>query len=416
MRIIVKEKQYNKILFRENKDQQTPNQWATYLFDRLYPYMVNEITEKNVVESNLDKTLYNQNFYKELPINKIIVNTVLGESKKNSYNIDKGDKFIKELEIDFMVTENNTLNKEDILEVFKRVIKEQTDKITFAPGVEEQLDELELYDEILIVDTVFSQLSYNKSHIHVEEVDGYKVVISQENIDDIGVLNWDIIKEYLISHQKEIEKIEGNIIHYKEDEVKDGENVVSYVDLENEKEDEISSGSGGKKIVDIENELLFIPNPNSSKFGMRGKITKECNKYKANPKKYKRKKKYCGPHMHYGQDYGAAGGAKKGTKVLLFKPGKVIKVGCECLTIKHDDGTKSRYCHLDEKMVGKGDRIEVGTFIGTVGGKGSSCKTEYDIHLHLEYYENGTRVDPVEFGKKYIRFLGKNKDYENVKI
>ena len=36
--------------------------------------------------------------------------------------------------------------------------------------------------------------------------------------------------------------------------------------------------------------------------------------------------------------------------------------------------------------------------------------------LHLEYYENGTRVDPVDFGKKYIRFLDKDKDYENVKI
>ena len=36
----------------------------------------------------------------------------------------------------------------------------------FGIDIKEQLDELELYDEILIVDTVFSQLSYNKSHIH----------------------------------------------------------------------------------------------------------------------------------------------------------------------------------------------------------------------------------------------------------
>lgn len=268
MRIIVKESQYNNILFRENKDQKIPNQWATYLFDRLYPYLLNEITEKNVVESNLDKTLHNQNFYKQFPINKIIVNTVLGESKKNSYVIDKGDKFIKELEIDFMVTESNTLNKEDILEVFKRVIKEQTDKITFDDGVEEKMHELDLFNEVLKINATFQDKIGESIHItdigEDEENGNIYIEIDEVIIGKAKSLgNWGWIQDYLLRLFGGVEIVD-NVFYMDKGSVRDGENVVSYVDLENEKEDEISSGSGGKKIVDIENELLFIPNPNSS--------------------------------------------------------------------------------------------------------------------------------------------------------
>ena len=432
MRIIVKESQYNKILLKENNDIKVQDQWATYLFDRLYPYMDSKHSEKNVVESNLSKTLNKVNFYNQLPINKIIVNTVLGESKKHSYSIDVEDNVIKELEIDFMVTENKPLKKEDIVEVFKGVIAEQNTGITYEnKGVELTINELDLLNEVLMVDTVYWNMMDGKN-IHVEaagewEVDGLPEVldvvdntqaysfllISEENVSDAKKEGkWDDIIKYLENNLDSLVKVEENIFGYGgtyflffSSKVKSQKSIEKFVDLETD--DKEISGSGGKKIVDIENELLFLPNPNSSKFGMRDPIKSLCDQGK---------KRYCKRHMHYGQDYGAGGGAKKGTKILLFKPGKVTKKGCECLTIKHDDGTKSRYCHLDEKMVGKGDRIEAGTFIGTVGGKGSSCKTEYDIHLHLEYYENGTRVDPVDFGKKYIRFLDKDKDYENVKI
>ncbi len=433
MRIIVKESQYNKILLKENNDIKVQDQWATYLFDRLYPYMDSKHTEKNVVESNLSKTLNKVNFYNQLPINKIIVNTVLGESKKHSYNIDVEDNVIKELEIDFMVTENKPLKKEDIVEVFKGVIAEQNTGITYEnKGVELTINELDLLNEVLLIDTVYWNMMDGKN-IHVEAASEWEadeigfealdvvdntqaysvILISEENVTDAKKEGkWDDIIKYLENNLDSLVKVEENIFGYGgtyfiffSSKVKSQKSIEKFVDIETD--DKEISGSGGKKIVDIENELLSIPNPNSSKFGMRDPIKSLCDQG------YSR---YCKKHTHNGQDYAYS----KGTKVLLFKPGKVQKVGCECLTIKHDDGTKSRYCHLDTKSVGKGDRIEAGTFIGTVGGKGytknKGCHNKYGVHLHLEYYENGKAVNPVDFGKKYVRFLDKNRDYENVKI
>ena len=393
MRIIVKESQYNKILLEENSSHKLINEWSRYLMDRIYPYLEEQVKEKNIVDNNLDKVLGNHSFFKKLPIKSIIVNKILGENKNNSYIIEKRGDIIEELEIDFMVTDSQNITKEDVLDVFRRILKEQIDKMTFAYGVEDKIDELELYDEILYVDTVFSQLG--NIHIHVDGVDNYEVTISQKNIDDVGD-DWDKIKTYL-ERLKEIEKIEGNTIYFKQDEVKDGESLVTYVDLEGSED---SEGAGDyKTLVDIDNELLFIPNDNSSKFGWRGPIQSLCKQGK---------KRYCKKHRHEGQDYSY----DVGTYIYVFKPGKVVSKGDWSLTIKHDDGTKSRYLHCDEFFVKKGDKIEKGTLIGTVGNKGPSAGP----HLHLEFIKNGDEVDPVEFGEKYVRFLEKDKDPEDVKI
>jgi len=51
------------------------------------------------------------------------------------------------------------------------------------------------------------------------------------------------------------------------------------------------------------------------------------------------------------------------------------------VTVEHDDGTCLRYTHLDTKLVKKGDRIERGRQIGTVG---KGAKNIYPAHLHLD--------------------------------
>jgi len=389
MRIIVKESQYNKILLEENTNHKLINDWSRYLMDRLYPYLEEQVKEKNIVDNNLDKVLGKYSFFNKLPIKSIVVNKILGENKNNSYIIEKKGKIIEELEIDFMVTDKENITKEDISDVFRKILNEQIDKMTFADGVEEKIDELELYNEISKIDTVFKELG--KTHIHVEGVDDYKVTISQKNIDDVAN-DWDKIKKYL-ENLKEIEKVEGNIIHFKQEEVKDGENLVTYVDLEGSE-----GASEYKTLVDIDNELLFTPKDNSSGFGWRNKIKSLCDVGES---------RYCKRHKHVGQDYAYP----KGTYIYLFKPGKVVDKGTWSLTIEHTDGTKSRYLHCDEFFVNKGDKINKGTLIGTVGNKGPSAGN----HLHLEYIKDVKNVDPVEFGKEYLKFLDKDNNPEDVK-
>lgn len=62
-----------------------------------------------------------------------------------------------------------------------------------------------------------------------------------------------------------------------------------------------------------------------------------------------------------------------------------------CIT--HDDGTETRYAHLNEILVVNGQRIDKGEFIGTAGSSGGSTGP----HLHLEYRVNGVATDPVPY-------------------
>ena len=98
MRIIVKESQYNKILLEENTNHKLINDWSRYLMDRLYPYLEEQVKEKNIVDNNLDKVLGKYSFFNKLPIKSIVVNKILGENKNNSYSIEKKGKIIEELE------------------------------------------------------------------------------------------------------------------------------------------------------------------------------------------------------------------------------------------------------------------------------------------------------------------------------
>ena len=51
------------------------------------------------------------------------------------------------------------------------------------------------------------------------------------------------------------------------------------------------------------------------------------------------------------------------------------------VVVEHADGTCLRYTHLDKKLVRKGERVERGQQIGTVG---KGAKNIYPAHLHLD--------------------------------
>ncbi len=77
--------------------------------------------------------------------------------------------------------------------------------------------------------------------------------------------------------------------------------------------------------------------------------------------------------------------------------------------IKHDDGTLTRYLHLDKRFVQAGTRISANQVIGTVGNTGRS----HGPHLHFEVYasgglQGGDIRDPNVFGMDQYYEFGVN--------
>lgn len=98
--------------------------------------------------------------------------------------------------------------------------------------------------------------------------------------------------------------------------------------------------------------------------------------------------------LHKGVDIAAP----KGTVVLAAKAGAVERIvendplAGNFIVIRHDDGTRTRYLHLDKFLVKKpGLRVFNRTAIGTMGDTGRVT----GVHLHFEVLDkNGAPVDP----------------------
>lgn len=66
----------------------------------------------------------------------------------------------------------------------------------------------------------------------------------------------------------------------------------------------------------------------------------------------------------------------------------------EYIQIQHSDGWQSRYAHLSEILVHKGDWVKRGVVIGRVGKTGNANLQEMQPHLHFEIRRKGRVVDP----------------------
>jgi murein DD-endopeptidase MepM/ murein hydrolase activator NlpD len=91
--------------------------------------------------------------------------------------------------------------------------------------------------------------------------------------------------------------------------------------------------------------------------------------------------------------------APLGTKVNSTADGLVIKAeksrygyGNEVI-IKHSNNYETRYAHLDSFSVQIGQKVKLGTLIGTVGVTGLTTGP----HLHYEILKNNKDVDPMFF-------------------
>jgi murein DD-endopeptidase MepM/ murein hydrolase activator NlpD len=105
--------------------------------------------------------------------------------------------------------------------------------------------------------------------------------------------------------------------------------------------------------------------------------------------------------FHHGLDLGV----KSGTDVRAFKDGHVSYIGNEAkgygnyIEIKHDDGTATRYGHLRQVLVTRGQKVKAGQVIAKSGGNASDPGHGDSIHqhLHFEVLKNGQKVDPLPY-------------------
>lgn len=85
----------------------------------------------------------------------------------------------------------------------------------------------------------------------------------------------------------------------------------------------------------------------------------------------------------YGNAQGSSGMASYGNMVLL----------------RHPNGMKTRYAHLEKVLVSKGQHVSAGQLIGIQGNTGNS----YGTHLHYEVYNSaGSRINPEPYIEAHV--------------
>lgn len=93
--------------------------------------------------------------------------------------------------------------------------------------------------------------------------------------------------------------------------------------------------------------------------------------------------------------------AKKGSKVIAPAKGKVVESKFyeyygKMVILDHGNGYISKYAHLDELKVKKGEKVKKGALIGLVGSTGLSTAP----HLHWEIHYKGKPIDPLTLIKE----------------
>jgi murein DD-endopeptidase MepM/ murein hydrolase activator NlpD len=100
------------------------------------------------------------------------------------------------------------------------------------------------------------------------------------------------------------------------------------------------------------------------------------------------------PAFHAGLDLAAFERAP----VVATSPGVVSFAGVKTgygfvVEVDHGHGFKTRYGHLRDLQVSRGERVAIGQRIGSMGSTGRSTGT----HLHYEVWFRGRAVDPINF-------------------
>ena len=98
------------------------------------------------------------------------------------------------------------------------------------------------------------------------------------------------------------------------------------------------------------------------------------------------------PKGHKGIDFAA----RRGTQVAAVAAGSVAQTGFDAawghyVRVDHGGGRSSLLIHLERIDVADGQHVAAGDLLGTSGASGKAT----GAHLHLEYWQDGQRLDPA---------------------
>ena len=104
-----------------------------------------------------------------------------------------------------------------------------------------------------------------------------------------------------------------------------------------------------------------------------------------------------GKYFHPGLDFAVP----RGTAVVATAPGKVVATNKTNLQagygnyvdVDHGNGFVTRYAHLENITVQRGQKVTKSKLLGTVGSSGGSIAP----HLHYEVIRDGEQVNPVQY-------------------
>jgi murein DD-endopeptidase MepM/ murein hydrolase activator NlpD len=97
---------------------------------------------------------------------------------------------------------------------------------------------------------------------------------------------------------------------------------------------------------------------------------------------------------HLGVDFGG----DKNDPIFATATGRISQTGYDramgnFIIIRHGNGIETVYMHLTKSLVKRGQSVEKGEKIGTLGSTGRSTGP----HLHYEVHKNGTPVNPKPY-------------------
>lgn len=136
-----------------------------------------------------------------------------------------------------------------------------------------------------------------------------------------------------------------------------------------------------------------LPNPTEQRKG-DGKVSANTPDFVLSSNLGWRKDPFSGEwRYHRGVDFAAP----RGTEVRSLSRGRVIFAGSQggygnTVVVESENGVKTRYAHLSEMGVNKGEEVSQGQEIGKVGETGRATGP----HLHLEMERSGKLLDPLQ--------------------
>tara|TARA_R100000315_G_scaffold62363_1_gene43488 strand:- start:7455 stop:8687 length:1233 start_codon:yes stop_codon:yes gene_type:complete len=407
MRLIVKESQYKSIIREQQSRNKMVDQWSTFIMDKML-LNIPLSTEEIISETQLNRKIYRNNFYKKLPINNITINTIKGKDKNYDFEIELKDDIIENLFLDIQIPYNEEIKLEDIKNIFNSVTNKRFKLLDeqWIKGVD--LGELE--GEVGSTQAMFKAM-FDKE-LKVIDINDGEIIFDKSNVDD-G--EWEKITQWAQEAFSKENYPEGghvsdtdyNSITFDttpDDKVvitpdEDDDKVVITPDEDEDKV--VITPDTEEGYVKLDDDRLYTPRSTGNYFG-KGKN---------------------GPHYgrkgHSGHDYVTG----KPIELVWLKGGIVRSAHFEgtpkcsgrgkknacggTITIKVGDGRIMIFCHMSEIFVKKDEKLYPGRILGLTGGargqKGRGCST--GPHLHTGMKVNGRYNDPHGYEGKDYKFL-----------